>query len=455
VRRPPVAAAAIATWFAVCLTAPPAPAAGQGTVPGELRRLLAAGAISPERHDGWRAAWDDAVRTHRRLDGARRRALGAVLSNTRSVAAAGLLTPTRGAALLLTVQRNRAWWASRPLLGSGARVTFPGSELVWQHYPGQGLQLQWLATFARANALFTGRVYDTRLRALLDEAVPLATARAGGLAWEYAFRFDGGRPPWVSALAQGTAVQALARAAVRLGDPRLFEVARAGLGVFRTPPPEGVRVQTPAGAHYLIYSFAPRLRVLNGFVQSLNGLLDFARLANDAEGAGLFAAGEAQLAAELQRYDTGAWSRYSLTRESDLGYHVLVRDFLRGLCARLEAEPARAARYCETAARFDAYLRTAPELALVEPARPPDDSGRVGRTARVRFSLSKISTVTATASRRGRVVWTRTARLGRGRHAFALRPTQAGPLTLALRAVDLAGNAATTGGVLHVRPRRR
>ena len=87
----------------------------------------------------------------------------------------------------------------------------------------------------------------------------------------------------MSALAQGTAVQALARAAVRLGDPRLFEVARAGLGIFRAPPPEGVRVQTAAGAHYLIYSFAPRLRVLNGFVQSLNGLLDFARLANDAE----------------------------------------------------------------------------------------------------------------------------------------------------------------------------
>ncbi len=450
-RRPPVAAAAIAAWFAVCLAALPAPAAAQGTVPGELRRLLGAGAISPERHDGWRAAWDDAVRTHRRLGGARRRALGAVLSNTRAVAAAGLLTPTRGPALFLTVQRNRAWWAARPLLASGARVTFPGSELVWQHYPGQGLQLQWLATFGRANALFSGRVYDARLRALLDEAVPLAAERAGGLAWEYAFRFDGGRPPWVSALAQGTAVQALARAAVRLGDPRLFEVARAGLGIFRAPPPEGVRVQTTAGAHYLIYSFAPRLRVLNGFVQSLNGLLDFARLANDAGGAALFAAGEAQLAAELQRYDTGAWSRYSLTRESDLGYHVLVRDFLRGLCARLETEPARAARYCEIAGRFDAYLRTAPELALAVPSGPV----RARRTAHVRFTLSKISTVTATATRRGRVVWTRSARLGRGRHALALRPAQAGPLALRLRAVDLAGNAASATGVLHVRPLRR
>jgi hypothetical protein len=128
-----------------------------------------------------------------------------------------------------------------------------------------------------------------------------------------------------------------------------------------------------------------------------------------------------------------------------------VRDFLRGLCSRLEAEPARATRICETAARFDAYLRTAPELVLLKPS----GAARVRRTARVRFSLSKISTVTATATRRGRVVWTRSARLGRGRHAFALRPARAGPLTLALRAVDLAGNAATAGGVLHVRPGRR
>ena len=44
---------------------------------------------------------------------------------------------------------------------------------------------------------------------------------------------------------------------------------------------------TPArstGVHYLQYSYAPRLRIANGFTQALNGLHDFAALANDAEG---------------------------------------------------------------------------------------------------------------------------------------------------------------------------
>jgi hypothetical protein len=449
VRRSPVAAAVLTA----VLAAAPAQAAERPTVPGALARLEARGAISAERHDGWRRAWDDAVRVHRRLGGTRRRELGAVLANVRAIAAAGRLGASRGPGLFLTVQRNRQWWASRPLLAPGARVLFDGSELVWQRYAGQGLQLQWLATFGRMNALFTGgRRYDARLRALAAEVLPLATGRAGGRAWEYLFRFGGGRPPWVSGMAQGTAVQALSRAAVRLGDPSLFVAARAALGVFRRPPPQGVRVATPAGAHYLIYSFAPGLRVLNGFVQALNGLLDFARYANDAQGAALFAAGEAQLAAELKGYDTGAWSLYSPARESDLGYHRLVRDFLARLCARLgETDAARAARYCTMAERFEAYLHEAPEVALT----PPSGRSRARRVVQVRFSLSKVSTVTATARRGGRLVWSRTERRGRGRHAFGLRPARAGRLELQIRAVDLAGNAATASGRVAVLPARR
>ena len=75
--------------------------------------------------------------------------------------------------------------------------------------------------------------------------------------------------------------------------------------------------------------------MLNGFVQALNGLHDFALLANDAEGRALFAAGEAQLRVRAARATTRAAGRcYSGSRESDLGYHVLVRDFLRQLCGR-------------------------------------------------------------------------------------------------------------------------
>ncbi|MBW3654051.1 MAG: D-glucuronyl C5-epimerase family protein, partial [Actinobacteria bacterium] len=319
-------------------------AAAKRTVRGELARMLRAGAIDRATHDANRAIYSDALRLRGKLGGARRAALGAVLRNLEDVAASGSLTTSRLPALFETVARNRQWWSDGPLLRNGARVSFSGSRIVWQFYAGEGLQIQWLGTFGKANGLWQGG-YDASLRGLLDEALALAAQRAGGIAWEYLFRFNGGRPPWVSGLAQGTALQAYSRAAVRFGEPRYFEAARAGLGIFRQPPPSGVRVATRAGAHYLIYSFAPRLRVLNGFTQALNGLHDFAALANDDPGRALFAAGEAQLRGELAKYDTGGWSRYSLGgRDADVGYHTLARDFLRNLCQRMTEAAARAAQ---------------------------------------------------------------------------------------------------------------
>jgi hypothetical protein len=427
-------------------------AAAKRTVPGELDALLAFGAIDQAHHDDWRAAWDDARRLLPKLHGVRRANLAAVISNTAAIAADGLLSPTRAPSIFLTLERNRQWWASGPLLSYGRRVGFPGSELVWQFYPGQGIQLQWLATFGKANGLFAGRVYDERLRALLDEAIGLATQRAGGLAWDYLFRFDGGRPPWTSSLSQGTAIQALSRAAVRVGQSSYFEVARQALGVFREPPPAGVRAATPVGAHYLQYSFAPSLRIINGFIQSLNGLHDFSVLANDLEGRALFAAGEAQARVEMPAFDTGSWSLYRPGKESDLGYHVLVRDFLRGLCTRLQGDAASdpavpaldPALYCDAAQRFTDDLTRPPVLEVAE-AR-----GHAGRDAKIPFTLSKVSTVTATVLRKGVVVWSHTARMGYGRRALSLRPAKAGPLEVRLRAVDLAGNVGTAAGTLHV-----
>ena len=74
--------------------------------------------------------------------------------------------------------------------------------------------------------------------------MPLATERAGGLAWEYLFPFDGQAPPWVSSLAQGTGLQAMARSATRLQrQADVFPIALRGLGIFQTAPPAGVRVE--------------------------------------------------------------------------------------------------------------------------------------------------------------------------------------------------------------------
>jgi hypothetical protein len=450
------------------------------TVRAELTRLEAEGALPPETVTGYRDAYTQARTTLKQLGGYRRAQLQAVLDNVEAAAAGGLFLPSRLPALFLTLQRNRAWWAAAPIPAAGARMTFAGSRIVWQHYPGQGLQIQWLATFGKANGLWMAKDHDEDLRALLDEALGLATLRAGGIAFEYLFVFDGGRPPWVSGLAQGTALSALSRAAVRLADPRYADAARNALGIFRTPPPAGVRVPTAAGAHYLQYSYAPKLRIVNGFTQALNGLHDFAAINNDAEGHALFDAGEAELRAELPTFDTGAWSLYSRVGaagpESDLGYHKLLRDFLRGLCERMTADRERAAAqpapstttpaatggtaapapaavladpalYCDTAQRFTTDLKTPPRLAL-----PDGQKLRAKATGAIRFTLDKVAVVTVTVLRDGAVVLSRTARIGRGSHETALKPAKAGPLEVRLRAVDLAGNAAAAAGSLSVRP---
>jgi hypothetical protein len=441
VRRPPVAL--LATMLAVLLTPVAAQAQAPRTVPSELDALLAAGAIDQLHHDAWAESYDNAKATLEKLHGARRRQLAAVISNTRAIASAGLLTPTRAPLVFLTLQRNRAWWSNGPLLRYGQRVMFATSQLVWQYYPGQGIQVQWLGTFGRANGLFQQMGRDDELRALLDEALGLATGRAGGIAWESLFHFDHGSPPWVSGLSQGTALQAFSRAAARLDEPRYFEAARAALGIFRAPPPEGVRVDTPAGAHYLQYSFDPGLRILNGFIQALNGLYDFAAFANDEQGRALFAAGEAQARVELPMFDTGAWSLYRPGKESDLGYHKLVRDFLRGLCKRVP-EPAL---YCTEADRFTAYMRQPPVLAL------KSTFALARKASKLTFTVNKVSIVTLTILRKGKPVLTRSARFGQGRHAFAFRPRQRGGLDVRLRAVDLAGNVGAVAGRIAVRPR--
>jgi hypothetical protein len=443
--------------------APTASAKGP-TVAAELARLQADGSLDATTTESYKNAYDRARATLRTLHGTRRTALRAVIANVDALASGGQFLPSRLKAELLTLQRNRAWWAAAPIPYAGERKTFPPSQVVWQFYPGQGWQIQWLGTFGKANALWMVRTRDADLRRLLDEVLGLATQRAGGIAFEYLFRFDGGRPPWVSGLAQGTALSALSRGAVRLGDARLFDAARTALGIFRTPPPAGVAVRTAAGTNYLQYSYAPRLTIVNGFTQSLNGLHDFATLANDAGGRALFSAGEAQLRSVLPAFDTGAWSLYSRPgAESDLGYHEVLRDFLAGLCDRLKddqqrghlaqlqapsGDPAPDPRlYCDTAADFTADLHARPELTLTPPAEPL----RAKRGAHVAYTLDKVSTVTITATRAGRLVLSRTARLGHGRHLISLKPSQAGPLVLRVSATDLAGNSAATAATIHVR----
>ncbi|MCW3057714.1 MAG: hypothetical protein JWO21_1683, partial [Solirubrobacterales bacterium] len=189
------------------------------SVSAALSSLLRSGAINETLERQYYSGYVAAKRSLGRLSGTRKTELGGVLSNVQAMAAAGALNASRLPAVFLTLERNRQWWTTEPLLSSGERVSFPSSKLVWEYYPGQGIEIQWLATFGKGNGYYLSGHENANLRALLSEVIPLASKRAGGIAWEYLFRFDGGLPPWTSGLSQGTALQLLSRAWSRYKEP--------------------------------------------------------------------------------------------------------------------------------------------------------------------------------------------------------------------------------------------
>jgi hypothetical protein len=277
---------------------------------------------------------------------------------------------------------------------------------------------------------------------MLSELIPLGVRRAGALAWEYYFNFDGGVPPWTSAMSQGTALQALADAYRRLRDKTYLVVAQQALPLFSAPPPAGVGVSTGLGMRYVQYSFAPAagVEVINGFLQSLIGLHDYARTSGDPAAKRLFAAGDAEAEAELPQFNTGAWSLYQPGLEDDLSYHQLVTGFLHQLCSM-----TKAAAYCATAAAFELDLKTPPALRLltthVHTKQPAD----------LYFQVSKISRVGITVLRNGATLFLTSARFPYGRHAFAIPAlTRPGTYTVQLDATDLAGNYDQTSAQLRV-----
>jgi hypothetical protein len=421
----------------------PARLAAERTVRSELARLYHRRLITRAAYRGYAASFNSALTTVKRLRGARAIELEAVIENLHNIAAVGMLTPSRLPALFLTLDRNRQWWRSGPLLSYGQRVEFAGSDIVWEYYPGQGLELQVLGSFGKAQWFCAaGAKYAAKCRRMLAELIPLAAKRAGGLVWEYYFRFDGGVPPWTSAMSQGTALQALADAFKRLGDPTYLDIGRKALPVFGVAPPAGVGVRTRLGMRFVQYSFASSRNeeVLNGFLQSLIGLSDYAQASGDPTATQLFQAGDAEAQGEVPRFDTGAWSLYQPGEEDSLDYHVLVTGFLKQLCKITEAPV-----YCTTAANFTRYLKTPPALEVLT-ARL-----RTHRTATLRFHLSKISRVGVTLVRNGRTVFQTSASFTHGFHAFALPLlTRAGTYTVTLDATDLAGNYSSTTRSLRV-----
>ncbi len=401
-----------------------------------LRRAVNKDAIATSDRRRWRRTYVRGVRALRSLSGARDTQLRYVVDSVEALALGGLLSPSRMPAAFLQIRRNRQYWRRLRYPAAGDQVSFRGSEILFQYFPGEGLQIHPLSTFKKANALHGFCVRDEAecdpdaLRELLDEMNALGVARGRRfVAWEYLFHFGGGAPPWMSGMAQATGIQALGRAADLLDEPEYLTVAKSALGAFSARPPRGVKTRGPGGGvHYLQYSFAPRLYIFNAFLQSLIGLYDYAKLSGDDRARRLFDRAEPEGRAEVPLSDVGDWSRYSYAgAESTSDYHELLREFLASMCSR-----RLGALYCDYARRYRGYQVDPPELRFLGP-----DVGAPDEWTSIRFSVSKLSAVEVQVYKGDRLAFERLTTFRRGSGSFAWRPRSAGIYTVRLAAKEL------------------
>jgi hypothetical protein len=377
-------------------------------------------------------AWTQALAEEKHLTKWRTAQLTGVTDTLTEMATDGQVTVGRLPVLMLTLVNNTRYWKTGASLDNGAAVQFQGSELVWEYYAGSGIQLQVLHTFGEGDGYYeAGPGEYGKLAKLMSEMVPLAIKRAGGLAWEYYFNWEGGRPPWVSAMAQGTGLEALANAYLATGNRRYLTDAHNALPLFRSAPPTGVAVRTPLGNRYLQYSFTPGTDIINAFLQSVLGLYDYAQVSGDPVATSLYNAGNAQARSELHSFAIGGWSLYQPGQPDDLSYHTLVTGFLRLLCQKTQISA-----YCTTYQQFESDLLTQPQLILETTTAP------AGKHFDLRFKTTKYASVGITLSGSGKnYIYTKRSFLA-GNVSLQSPKLKAGTYSLAMSITDPVGHYA-------------
>lgn len=426
-QRVAVALASVALLLAV----PARANAADGTVRRVSRGLdqaIAAGWITSIEATEYRATLVLAAHDVASLPRARSRAVAGVLADV--AALSGSYTSPRALALFTMLQQNASYFELHPV--PAHRVDIVGeSGVVYRYFAGHGFQFHPLANFGALNALAAkgdAGGAATLAQALIARGLP----RAGGLVWEYSFRY-GGPTNWTSGMAQAVAAQAFARTYALTKDPAFLAAATRAYVAIQP----GLVMLRPDGSWVRLYSFGREV-VLNAQLQAALSIVEYAETSGDAGAAGFATSLLDTAKILLPRFDTGAWSLYSLGGpEAPLEYQLYVNSLLAKLAAKT-ADPVLAT----AATRFAQYAKQPPTI--VAGAQPPTlyavprDGFR--DEAAISFTLSKLSTVSFRVGG-----GSTTYRLGRGRHVLIWRPGRSRPGTYAaeLRARDLAGNEAT------------
>ncbi len=392
-----------------------------------IARAQAAGRIDSAEAADDRTAAAAAGRVLPKLPSSRYRNLAAVVHQVAGFWK-GYDSP-RGRTLFGMLSFNTRWFASHWDQKAGTDVVDYSDGTWYRAFPPMGFQFHPLEEFGKLNN-FVAQKNSARAAQLAQALVDRSVVRAGGLAWEYYFRFEGGRPPWISGMAQAVAAQALSRAGTLLADPTLTAASQR---VYKTVPSLTRPAQT--GPWIRLYAFNDAT-VLNAQLQTIVSLQDYATQTSDQAAVNLASRLQAAAVGLLPRFDTGYWSLYALGgAEAPLNYHKYVVRLLTILSRRTK-DPT----LTTYAQRFGDDLSEPP--LVKQGASPgaiypwPQDGYR--DYARYVFWVSKRSTVRLQVANAAKPVV-----VSRGWHTLLWSPGRVGPGTYTpnLRAVDAVGNA--------------
>jgi heparosan-N-sulfate-glucuronate 5-epimerase len=168
-------------------------------------------------------------------------------------------------------------------------------------------------------------------------------------------------PPWLSAMAQGEGASLLVRVHAATSEARFAEAARRALRpMYLSTAQGGVRANLGDGFFLEEYPTEPPSLVLNGGIFALWGYYDVAVALGDDGARREFEEGLDTLAGNVDRWDTGSWSRYDLfprrvVNVASSAYHVLHINQLRAM-QLIAPRPELAA----VAERFEGYWSSRP-----------------------------------------------------------------------------------------------
>jgi hypothetical protein len=452
-----LAHAAMLATACMLLAAPAAhaaPARVADPVYAAINRAVVRGEITVVDAVGMRATWrmsEHAARSSRTAE--RRANVAAVRAWTTALARSGQLSGSRLAPAMLSVKATS--WAMR------YRDEFPSHEQVvdvpdevveFKYYAGHGVQVQPFETFKEGMRALNQDEPDVEAaRRIADRMLELDTHRGTSTTWEYFFPWNGGglTRPWTSAISQALATEFYFRLAELVPEAERAPYAQAAAATtrsfLRSTNAGGVATQQGKGSFYVMYSFQPAQRILNGHLQVLLNVSRYAEASGSPEARQVVDAGTRAVLPLLPKFDTGAWSYYLPGSEAELGYHELQTSQLVRL-----GDATGNQVFTEYGARFTKYLETPPTVSLDSSSWPSIIPARDGFRDRivVRFAIDKTARVTLVVRDQAGAELYRTSwngRRGRGSIAWDGRTSAGkvvpdGDYVATLTSTDVAGN---------------